>query len=534
MVGDKMDLTKSRREELLSNYYGLSLDFIDLDELFDSQPEAVLINNLVLESGSQEEAAAVFSKLIKTEVSGSNFVSTPKCHCGRLHTQYDADVGNVCSVCKTVCVKQLHRDIQERSWIAAVHPVESFIHPTFWRLFVEAFGSCALNKTQPMKGYDLLAWLTDPYYSAEKVSLPNLNMQKFFIEEVGFTRGFNNFIRDFDRIMDILLDKQTYFKIQIKILKRDAKAPGRLEAIEEERLDWIEFLQNHRHKLFPSKLPLISDQMIVTEESNKTKQIEPAFLSIIDAAKTVMSAVNVPPGRNRVRLVVSRMTMANRLHALFNYEFRRDIMFPKSGIIRSKNNRTRASYSGRATISALPGGHMYDECITPWRWTVNLLYLHISNKLIHKYEKTPIETIRILDQALVTYSKFVHSIIRELIDESPDKGIMIVPLRNPTLVRLSVWVLYITDVKVDVNDGSISISNLIIKQANADYDGDQIMVQMPTDNMMRIYARNFSAALSIMSRVKPNKVSGKLTLHPENIENQYLFIKETVLDNEWD
>jgi hypothetical protein len=255
---------------------------------------------------------------------------------------------------------------------------------------------------------------------------------------------------------------------------------------------------------------------------------------MIDAAKTILSAYYHTSRKNRERIIQSRMVTANRTHAFFNFEFRRDVVFPKEGIARSKNNSTRVSYSGRATISSETGVHEFDHCKTPWRWTVNLLYLDIANKLLHVHNLTPIETIKTIDRALVTYDPFIHDVIKELIEEAPGPGIMIVPLRNPTLVRLSVWVLYITDVKTDVNDGSIDLSPLIIKQANADYDGDQIQVMMPRDNLMRRLANRLIGALSIMSRSKTNAVSEKLTLHAEIIALQSGFVNATVTDNEWD
>lgn len=527
-----------KRKYLLENYHGVSLTFIDHDELFESQSETIVVNDLMPPNAGekeQREAAATFSRLIKTEISGSNFVSTPKCDCGNLHTQYDADKGNVCPKCNTVCIKRLHQDIRERCWIRAVNPAIGFIHPTLWMCFISTFSSFTLTKSSPLKTYDLLAWMCDPYYRPiQSPSKSNLKVQEFLENEIGFKRGLNNFIMGFDGLMRRLLEPDVFYRIQSTMLNRKGNKVDQAMKIEDERQWWLLFVERHRDKFFPKHLPLISDQLIITEEMNDEKQIDGIFLGMIDAAKTILSAYAQSNRRNVERIVTTRMVNANRLHAIFNFEFRREILFPKSGIIRSKNNRTRASYSGRATITATPYGHDYDTCVTPWRWTVNLLYLDILNKLLHKHDKTPYQALELIDLALNSYDEFIHEIIRELIAEAPGKGIMLVPLRNPTLVRLSVWVMYMTDVKTDVNDGSISISNLVIKQANADYDGDQIMVLMPRDNVMRRYAHQFRPALSLMSRTKINTVSGKLTLHAEVIANQNGFIAATVTDNEWD
>ena len=465
-----------KRKYLLDNYYGVSMTICDLDKLYDSQSEVIVINDLVTGTSEkeQQEAAMKFSRLIKTEISGTNFVSTPKCFCGNLHTQYDCDVGTVCKVCHTLCIKAMHQPIRERCWLRAIYPTKGFIHPTLWVNFINAFSTYMLTKTNPIKGYDLLAWMCDPNYRpGTEPSAANVKVQRYLLDVIGFKRGLNNFIESFDWLMDKLLDPEVFYRIRVTFLnKKGGNAVKDLHAkVEEDRQDWLEFIRQHRSKFFPMHIPMISDQLIITEESNDEKQIDNIYLGMIDCAKSILSAYSHQNKKNKERVIVSRMVNANRQHALFNLEYRRDILFPKAGIIRSKNNRTRSSYSGRATITAIPHGHDYDTCHAPWRWLVNLLYLDISNKLIHQHGFTPVETIRLIDLALVSYEPVIHQVIKDLIEESPGKGIMVLPLRNPTLVRLSVWVMYITDVKIDVNDGSISISNLVIKQANADKRG---------------------------------------------------------------
>lgn len=515
------------------DYYGVSMSFIDLDELYSQQDETILINDIA-QANNQPDAANYASRVLKTEVSSDNFKTTPSCSCGHLHTQYDADVASVCSLCGTVCIKALEQPIKTRSWIGAIYPMRGFVHPTLWMNILNTFSSFTLPKNNPMKSYDLVAWLTDPRYRPEKApSRGNLNLQELILSW-GYERGLNSFIENFQWLFDKLLDKETFHSIQLssKILNRKKDH----EEVEMERQDWVKFIRWHHGKFFPTKLPIITDQLVLCEEgqAESKRNIDKIYVGMIDAAKTIISAYYHTSRKNRLRIIQSRMVSANRTHAFFNFEYRRDIVFPKEGMIRTKNNSTRISYSGRATISSETGVHEFDHTKTPWRWTVNLLYLDLTNKLINQHGLTPIETIKRLDRALVTYDSFIHEVIRDLIDEAPGPGIMIVPLRNPTLVRLSVWVLYITDVKIDVNDGSIDLSPLIIKQANADYDGDQVQVMMPRDNELRRMAKKLVGPLSIMSRSAVNSVSEKLSLHAEVISLQTGYIAATVLDNEWD
>lgn len=514
-------------------YYGVSMTLVDLDALYSEQKETILINEIA-QTLNQPEAASYASRILKTEVSSDSFNTTPRCSCGHLDTQYDADIGAVCEKCNTLCVKALEQPIRIRSWIGSIYPMRGFIHPTLWMNILSTFSSFTLPKNNPMKSYDLVAWLTDPRYRPEKnPSRGNVALQDLILSW-GYERGLNSFIENFDWLFERLLQPENFHAIQLssKMLNRKKETTE----VEMERQDWLRFIKWHRGKFFPTKLPIISDQLVLCEEgqAESKRNVDRIYVGMIDAAKTILSAYYHTSRKNRERIIQSRMVTANRTHAFFNFEFRRDVVFPKEGIARSKNNSTRVSYSGRATISSETGVHEFDHCKTPWRWTVNLLYLDIANKLLHVHNLTPIETIKTIDRALVTYDPFIHDVIKELIEEAPGPGIMIVPLRNPTLVRLSVWVLYITDVKTDVNDGSIDLSPLIIKQANADYDGDQIQVMMPRDNLMRRLANRLIGALSIMSRSKTNAVSEKLTLHAEIIALQSGFVNATVTDNEWD
>lgn len=526
--------------KLHTDYHGVSVKLCDFDKLYESQEDTVLVNQLVTSRGvTVMEATNTLSSLIKTEISGANYNSTPRCTCGNLNTQYDADNDNVCPKCGSVCVKSIYTDIAEKLWIAPVAPVKAFIHPRFWLIFNKLFSTYKIAKIEAKKNnFDLLAWMCDPNYNCtEKVTGGNLKMINYLTDVINFKRGINEFITGYDRLMDQLLDPETFYTIQAVVIKRSKYGRSiTRDQCESERRDFEAFSRKYRDILFPTKLPIISEKLIITEESDSDakKQIDNVFLGIIDAAKAILSIYTHPNKSTKNRITVSRCVAACRLHATFNYNLRREIVFPKSAILRSKCNKTRASFSGRATISALAGRHKYNHCRTPWRWTVNLLYLDIQNILINRMGFTPNQSFRIIDFASNHYSKLVHDVINTLIKESPDDGIMLIPLRNPTLVRLSVWTLYMTEVCTDLDDGSIGLSNLIVKQANADYDGDQLQVMMPRDNVMRRLGNLLRAPLSLMSRAKVGEVASELTLHPENVANQYNFILNTVTDEEWE
>lgn len=455
-------------------FHGTSVVLTDYEALYNSQPETILVNSLVEEDKKgDDDANSKLSSLIKTEISVRDFKTTPRCGCGFLKTRYDADMGNTCPKCGGLCIKSIYMPIRERLWISCVNPVQGFVHPRFWLIFNNTFSTFNIAKHDENKTYfDLMGWICDPYYrNSEKITGANARIIRYLSELKDFKRGINNFIMGFDGLMEHLLDKDNFHYIQSVIIRKSYQGAKKSpEDIERLRVDFVELIKRYRDILFPTVLPLISEQMIITEESISSgeRQIDEIFLGIIDSAKSILSIYTHERRKTFNQVAVSRCVSACRQHAVFNYNLRRHAVFPKSGLIRSKANKTRTSFSGRATISATPWAHRHDECIAPWRWTVNLLYLDIENVLTNRFDYTPTEAIRLLDYACVSYNPFIHEIIRTLIKESPDSGYMLVPLRNPTQVRLSVWVMYIIDVKMDVDDGSMSISNKIIKSANAD------------------------------------------------------------------
>ena len=66
-----------------------------------------------------------------------------------------------------------------------------------------------------------------------------------------------------------------------------------------------------------------------------------------------------------------------------------------------------------------------------------------------------------------------------------------------------------------MTNNAIAISVCVIKGPNGDFDGDELMFQVPQDNYQRALYRRLVPELGFMNSDRPYEVKGIITLHPE-------------------
>lgn len=184
---------------------------------------------------------------------------------------------------------------------------------------------------------------------------------------------------------------------------------------------------------------------------------------------------------------VSVRTKENRLvkaiDQLSNYysEFYKEVAARKEGIFRKHVYGTRSHFSYRGVITSLTGMHEYDEVHLPWSIAVSLFQTHLTKKL-YDLDFSPAEAEKLLNDYALEYNPLLDRLFNELISESEFKGIPTLLGRNPSLERGSLQLFFITIIKPDVNDKTISISILSVTGFNADFDGDAMYGLLILDN----------------------------------------------------
>jgi len=120
----------------------------------------------------------------------------------------------------------------------------------------------------------------------------------------------------------------------------------------------------------------------------------------------------------------------------------------------------------------IPHQDRYDELYFPWGIAVNLLKLHILGRLMRKHNMTVGEaTVRHV-KSLIQHDPLIDQIMKDLIHEcKPDfPGLPILFNRPPSIKRGAVQLLYCSRVKPELEDKTINISTLILRDPNADFD----------------------------------------------------------------
>lgn len=492
----------------------------------NSTKPPTIINDIAID-GDPIKVAEQIDLLVQNRIVGEQLNSTPICDimCEN-PTAHRYNLGKICPCCG---YRVTENRIESEVWLRAPDEIGYFINPRFWAMFNAFYNTKKTrkfdrNKPTTTSGSDLLMWFLDPYYRPDEEDSKRAVIVKRIMEEHGIRRGINYFVDHHKTIFSILTSPDVW---------REIYAPQRnnLAASEVLRSQWVEFFNTQGSEIFTKHLPIISSKLIVSEEGKRGVMIDPVFTSAIDAVKNVAQLYT----RKRSiesRFMISRALKANRQLAYFFIDFRRENLEQKPGAYRAKVSSTHVCNSGRATISPIASPHDAWKLKAPWRWSVGLLSVDIEAKLMQRgYTSRQCE--RIVAKAAMQYDPLVHEIFKELIAESPGGlGILVLPLRNPTLVQLSIQALWIDEIVTDVNQCSIRISDRVIKMANADFDGDQLMVYRPTDQIEIDLALAYRPDNGFMSSTNVNQVERGMVLHSELISMQNRFLIEADEDDE--
>jgi len=486
-----------------------------------------IINDLAI-GGDPIKVAEQIDLLVQNRIIDEQLNSAPICSitCDN-PIAHRYNLGKQCPCCGyRVTENRIESDV----WLRAPDEIEYFINPRFWAMFNAFFN----NNKKPRKfdrtkvaignGSDLMMWFLDPYYRSDEPDSKRAAVVKRIMEEHGVRRGIHYFTGHYKQIFEILTRPDNW---------REIYPPQRNNASESEilRTQWIELIETQGKAILTKHLPIISSKMIVSEEGRRGVVIDPIFTAAIDSVKNIAQLYTRKRSMES-RFVISKALKANRQLTYFHIDFRRETLEQKPGHYRAKVSSTHVCNSGRATISPIASPHDAWKLVAPWRWSVGLLSVDIESKLLQR-GFTSRQCERIVAKAAMQYDPLVDEIFKELIAESPGgMGILVLPLRNPTLVQLSVQALWIDQIITDVDQCSIRISDRVIKMANADFDGDQLMVYRPTDQIEIDLAMAFRPDNGFMSSTKVNEVERGMILHSELISMQNSFLLEAEEDGE--
>lgn len=459
------------------------LELVNHEELYSQASDTVIFaNDLEVDT---KEAVQKLNNLLYKRYEGDSLNVLPSCDCGSLKGGYN--IGVKCNNCNTFVVSSMERPLESMIWIKAPEGVDTLINPAAWVI---------LSNQMTTNGFNFLEWLCNPLYKAPTNKIPP-KLSRY--EQLGIPRGLNSFYQNFDVIMSE--------SFRLRLIKEQGPLLNDVKT-------WI---AENREKIFTRYLPMPSKLGFVVESATTVSYADKTITLAIDALRTIVSVENsVAPlsvFRRQIRVVKSISKLAE-----YYKTFTNKTLGSKPGIFRRHVFGGRLHFSARAVISSISVPHNYDEVHLPWSLALQLLRLHVISKLRKRINPwtsrifTPVEMDILLRDSALQYNALLDEIFKEIINESPHGGIPCTFGRNPTLARGSIQVLFITKIKTDISDTTISWSLLVLTAANADFDGDEMNIWLIPDHATYRKLSRLAPHLYALDMYQPRKISGYLKL----------------------
>ena len=369
------------------------LEIVNNDNMFNCLREVpIIVNDLQVNSEEDKEA---IRKLVYTKYSSDMLSILPSCDCGK--TQGEYALGMNCVHCETPVKSQVDEIIEPLLWFRKPEGVNKLINPMILTM---------LNNRFKKSGFEIIQWICDTTYRTT-VKQPKLLND---IADAGIQRGYNNFVDNFDSIMNFL------FNIKDFKLKK-----GNIDYLQE-------LIVKNRDIIFSNYLPLPNKSLLIIEKTNLGIYLDTTISGAIDAISMITS-IDSPLSEHSPRVKENRTIKSIVKVSEYYEKFYKNNLAGKPGIIRKHIVGSRSHYSFRAVISSLTGVHKYDEIEVPWGIGVTAFRQHLINKLL-KLGYDYNGAVGFLLGHVEKYNALIDKMLQELITESKHGRIPVLLNRN--------------------------------------------------------------------------------------------------------
>lgn len=459
----------------------MTLKLINFDELYSKlTTDKILVNNLDVFNSENKE---LIDQYIMKNYSEDNLSIIPSCQGGELKGEYY--VGDFCPICKTTVTSTTDGNISFLLWLEAPKEVEYFISPIIMAILLNRY-----KITKP--NVPLIKYIMLPNYQIDrkqqKKNLPLLEKLDFLLSSNNIKKGYNSFIQNFFKIIQILESEFVKEKVS-------------------ERQEFMNFLTENRQYLFSRFLPFPNKIMFAMDSNELGKFIDKALLNPINVIRRVtgIDLYTKPSAVKQTKVAKSIIELSEFYSAYMKNNF-----FSKPGLIRQNISSTRSHFTARAVITSIPGVHQYDELHLPWSLSCSLFREHILSRLYargYSYK----QAINFWMYHNRIYTPVLDEIFHEIIADAGG-GVRAMLNRNPSLHRGSIQTVRITKIKTNVNDTTFSMSYLIAPAFNADYDGDELNLTLALTEKVYRNLDNFEPHHNVLSLTGVNEFSSNIKL----------------------
>ncbi len=416
----------------------VSLQLTNFDDIYSKIiTEKILINEIDIFNTENKE---LLDSIILKNYSEDNLSIIPSCQCGELKGTYY--VGEFCHKCNTHVTSTLDDNISFLLWLQQPKDVKFFISPIIIAILLARY-----KITKP--NVPLIKYIMLPNFKIDKKqqkkNLPLLEKLDFLLNANGIKRGYNSFVSNFFRIIEIL---------ESEFVKEKAS----------EAYNFHSFLLRNKTSIFSRYLPFPNKIIFAMESNELGKFIDKSILNPINVIRR-LTGIDLYTKTNMIK----QNKVANSLLDLADFYngYMKSVFFNKNGLVRQHISSTRSHFTARAVVTSIPGPHTYDELYIPWGIGCTLLREHILNRLY-----TRGYTYKNAINFLIYHNKIYHPVLDEIFHEiivSSEVGLKGFYNRNPSLARGSIQTVRITRIKTDPNDTTFSMSYLIAPSFNADF-----------------------------------------------------------------
>ncbi len=434
---------------------GVYLKINDYDQIFNDirGKSPVIINDV---PSFTEKNNRDLEKLLFTTYTGDSLSNIPSCEGGHVTGRYNVKEngeGVLCRLCNTRVECLFDQDLQPLTWIRAPKGVDSLINTHIWGMLINRFTK---------HNFSIIEYLCDTRKQVDKGAGSAIKIILDNLEYAGVKRGYNNFVRNFDEIMNVLFSTKglKYPKTKIDLTRV--------------------FISENRHLIFQKHLPVPHRSIFVVEETQMDTYTDKISTQAIDAVRALAGIdtdlqLETDPAsiRKRENRTARVLTSLNEYYQnIYKEKFG-----SKEGWFRKHFYASRVNFSFRCVITSITDPHRYDEIYVPWGVGMATLRVHLTTKLLALH-LTPKQINRFLDEHAHKYHPLLDYLFKEIIAETPSgRGVACTLNRNPSLGKGSIQRSYLARIKTDPLDWTVSMSILIVKRLNADFDGRMLPSQ---------------------------------------------------------
>ena len=428
----------------------IHLKIVNFNKIFKQLIKPPIVINDI--PTNTEEEKEELNKKIYTLYKSGIMNTIASCDCGELTGDYN--LGVKCNLCNSEVTSPLYQDLEPILWVRAPKGIHKLINPHIWLL---------LNNTFTIANFSIIRWICESTYNPPK---PFKDIQ--LLTEMGMVRGYNNFVKNFDKIIEMICSLKTYNK--------EPKA----ELVQLV----LRVLRENRECIFCDYLPLPNKALLVIEDTSVGKYADDVYYPVVDAIQMIASIDTVRTRKRKEKesepsmttvtdmltgqaedddgfinlteqgitpdttLLIDNVSIRNKenrvtkmLVSLSNFysTYYKENLARKAGMVRKHIYSSRCNFSFRAVITSITEPHEYDELFIPWTVAVGSLRYHILNKLT-KRGFAANDAVAFINDNARRYHPLLDEIFKELIDEaiSEDRctgelkrGIGVTLCRNP-------------------------------------------------------------------------------------------------------